>query len=215
MVKILLKALVVVFFFILLSSGAYAISLGSVAKNKFDEISNDESTKFTMLFWNIENESYTVKLSVKESPKDWVVIIDPIEFILNKSVGEEYVSLPYLNENIRAKVVNVFVKPDIKSETGKYFIVIKAETELPRLEINGMNMIPERLFQFEINLKSFTNSNDNVDKKLEFHENSVDVKNEKIEMKNLTIENKLNKEYFYFIAVFLIITISIIIYKKS
>jgi len=216
MVSLLHKTLVVILFFILLSPEVYAISLGSTAKNKFAEISDVESVKFKMLFWNVEEEPYTVELSVKEAPKDWIVIIDPDEFILNKSIGEEYIKLPYISENIRTKVVNLFVKPVRDSKPGKYFVLIKAETELPQNEKNGIAIIPGRLFKFEIDFKGFESSN-NIENKeiIEFSVNGFDSKNEDLKISNSKNENQINKKYFYFIITILIILTSIIIYKKS
>lgn len=206
------KILIIILFFALLSSDVYAISLGSVVKSNVAETSNSESIKFTMLFWNVENESYTVKLSATDSPKDWTIIIDPNEFILNNSVGEEYIKLPYMDENAKAKVVNIFVKPDSNSKPGKYFISIKAEA-IPQNEINDVAIIPEKLFRFEVNLKGFTMSNDNIENNIEYSKGELKVENPKIN--NLKIENKINKEYFYFIVISLVILTSIIIYKKS
>jgi len=216
MVKVLLKTLVIILFFILLSSEVYAINFGSIAKNEFAEISNGKSTKFKMLFWNIENESYTVKLSIKEAPKDWIVIIDPNEFVLNKSIGEEYIKLPYMEENIKAKVVNLFVKSDNNSEPGKYFVIIKAETKILQNEENGITIIPERIFKFEIDLKGFVTSSDigNKENIIEFSENGFNSNNEILKITNSKDKNQIDKKYFYFIIIFLIIIISIIIYKK-
>ncbi len=216
MVKVLLKTLVITLFFILLSSEIYAISFGSIAKNEFAEISNGKSTKFEMLFWNIENESYIVKLSIKEAPKDWIVIIDPNEFVLNKSIGEEYIKLPYMKENIKAKVVNLFVKPDSNSEPGKYFVIIKAETKIFQNKENGITVVPERIFKFEIDLKGFVTSNDieNKENIIGFSGNGFHSNDEILKISNSKNKNQMGKKNFYLVIIFLVIVISIIIYKK-
>jgi len=211
MAKILLKISVIILFLILLASKAYAINLGSVAKNNFAETSSGESTKFTMLFWNAESKSYDVRLSVKEYPKDWIVIVDPAEFVLDKSVGEEYVSLPYSNENVKAKVVNIYVKPDKDSKPGDYSVVVKAETILKQNEINGVTIVPERLFKFEVSLKGPASSVDNykapAGNNIEYNIVSKEKSDEKI-------SDTYDKKYFYFIALAMIVLFSIIIYKK-
>jgi len=211
MVNSVLKILIIILLFIILPTKIYAINLGSVVKNNFVEITNTESAKFTMLFWNIENESYNIRLSIKDAPKDWIILTDPTEFILNKSIGEEYITLPYLNENVRAKVVNIFVKPIENSKPGNYSVVIKAETELAQNEINDMNIIPERLFKFEINLKSV------VEPSYERVENSIkyiDFKNEsKVEGVNENYSS-VDKNFLYFFVVLTIILASVMIYKK-
>lgn len=215
MVKILLNISAIFIFLILLSSGAYAINLGSVTRNSFAEISNGESTKFTMLFWNMESESYSVRLLVKDSPKDWVVIIDPDEFMLNKSTGEEYINLPYSNENVKAKVVNIFVKPDSSSKPGKYSVTIKAETDLNQNESNELSVIPERLFTFEINLKGFTTPDNIVESKVKIPTDEIETKNDSLESYYLKVDDKTDKKYFYLAIFSLVIIVSIIIYKKS
>ncbi len=201
----------------MLSSEVHAINLGSVAKNKFAEISNDESVKFKMLFWNVENESYTMKLSVKEAPKDWVIIIDPNEFILNKSIGEEYIKLPHIKENIKAKVVNLFVKADSNSKPGKYFVMIEAEIKIFKNETTDITIVPRKLFKFEIELMDFDTNLNNVIKNketmIEFSGNSFDH-NDEILISNGKNGKQIDRKYFYSIVIFLIVLISIIIYKK-
>jgi hypothetical protein len=210
MVKMPLRTLIIIIFLILLSSNVYAISLGSLVKDKTGEVSKDESIKFKMLFWNVENEAYDVELSVKEAPKDWIVIISPAEFILNKSIGEEYVSLPY-SENVKAKVVNLYVKPDKYSEPGKYFVVIGAETRLEN-EVNGMNVVPERLFKFEVNVEGLIAAKNDTNK-ISLSENEIKTESKDLVAGN--IEVKPDKKYFYSVIVLLVMTISIILYKKS
>ncbi len=209
------KILMIILFLILLSSNAYAINLGSVTRNSFIEISNGESTKFTMLFWNSESESYGVRLLVKDSPKDWIVIIDPDEFTLNKSTGEEYINLPYSNENVKAKVVNIFVKPDNFSKPGKYSVTIKTETDLNQSEANQLSVIPERLFTFEIDLKGLATSNDTVESIVKIPTNEIETKDESLESYYLKVDDKTDKKYFYLAILSLVVIVSIIIYKKS
>ena len=205
----------IILFLILISSNAYAINLGSVEKNSFAEISDGESAKFTILFWNSESEPYGVKLLVKDSPKDWVVIINPDEFTLNKSIGEEYINLPYSNENVKAKVVNIFVKPDSSSKPGKYSVTIKAETDLNQNESNEISVIPERLFTFEINLKGLTTSDNIVESKVKTPTNKIEARNDSLESYYLKADDKTDKKYFYLAIVSLVVIVSIIIYKKS
>ncbi len=195
--------------------------MGSVAKNKFAEISNDESVKFKMLFWNAEDESYIMKLSIKESPENWTVILDPAEFALKKTIGEEYINLPHTNEIIKAKVVNLFVKPGSNSEPGKYFVTIKAEPELSQRETGNINVIPARILKFEIDFKGFDilgskNINEEQKNTIEFFENGLEYNGESVKISNSgNEEKKTDKKYFYFIIIFLVVIISIIIYKKQ
>jgi len=199
--------------FSLISQRAYALNLGSIVKNNYVVISNQESEKVKMLFWNIDENSYTVRLTASDIPENWIVIIDPHEFVLNKTTGEEYISLPDVNEQIRAKVVNIFIKPDNNSKQGKYFIIIRAETLLPQSEINGINFIPERLYKIEVDLKEIFFSNETErENKMEISGNHI-VKNGDIKKDNMP-DKFANKEYFYLSILFLISFASIILYKK-
>jgi hypothetical protein len=214
MVKVCLSVLVVILFLILLSSEVYAINLGSIVKNKFTEISKDESAKFKMLFWNVESKSYIVKLTVKEAPKDWIVLFDPSKFVLDKTIGEEYINLPYTDENIKAKIVNVFVKPVSKARSGKYFVVVKAETKLSQNEKNGITFVPQRLFEFEVDIKGFNTTESAESINIEFSENKVDTDNENLKVINLENENNISRTYFYLAIIFLVLVMATIIYKK-
>ena len=220
MVKVLLKTMVMsILFLILLSSEVYALNMGSVAKNKIAEISIGESAKFKMLFWSFENEAHIVKLSIKESPEGWTIIIDPDEFILNKTIGEEYISLPYTNENIKAKVVNLFAKPSSNSKPGKYLVSIKSEIRLPQNEKNAITIVPGTILNFVVELEGFDITESNViieseENKIDFSENGFEANGENLIISNSKNERIMNKNYFYFLIVFLVIVISIIIYKK-
>jgi uncharacterized membrane protein len=209
MERVLLKSFAIIFF-VLLSTEVYAINLGSIVKNDFAQTTNYESVKFKMLFWNVESESYTLKLTVKEAPEDWTVIIDPDEFVLNNSVGEEYIKLPYMNENTRAKVVNLFVKPDLNSKAGNYSVFVEAETKTSD-ETSGIEIVPQRLMKFVIDLRGIETS-DEVDSNIPPEGNNQN-ESENSELIS-TGEDIENNSYFYFIVLFLVIIASIILYKK-
>ncbi len=211
MVKASLKVLTLVLLLAMLSSRAYALNLGSVARNRFAEVSNNDSARLTILFWNVDSELYTIRLSVKESPKDWIVIFDPDEFVLNRTTGDEYISLPYTNEMVMAKAVNVFVKPDVKSKSGEYGVVVKAETIFSSGEVNGMSVVPERLFAFTVRVNGLENS-DSVIESPEPSGNVMELENDVPE--NGSVKNESSKYYFYSIAAMLIVITSIVIYKK-
>ncbi len=197
------KILLIILFFILLSSDVYAINFGAFVKDKTSTIIVGESKKLTAIFWNSADEPYKVILTIDESPNDWIVVLDPSEFILNKTIGEEYISLPYTEEIIKAKVVNLFVKADGNSKSGKYYITIRAES-VPFTNNGNLNVISERLFRFEINLDAMSYNNDNV--------NHNDDVNWNLKLSN----NDRDTESFYFnpFTMLLIFLILIIIYKK-
>jgi hypothetical protein len=197
---------IIIIFLAILSMRAYAISMGTVVKNDFARISIDESARFTILFWNIEDNDYKVELSVKESPKDWTVIIEPNNFVLNSSVGKEYINLPY--GRIKAAPINVIVKPPSSVGFGNYEIIINARSELPN---SGITLSQERLFKFVVE----------VGNPLFFKETGKQKDNNQKEKQTVTGESiSLEKEnnnsnYFYLIIILIIILASFLIYKYS
>lgn len=192
----------------MLSVRVYATNMGTVAKNDFVKIEISESAKFKILFWNVENESYQVKLYVKEIPENWIAIIEPNNFILNSSVGKEYIKLPYTTENIKATPIDVIVKPTNSAKPGKYEIVITANSESPSSEIS---LSQGRLFKFIVEIENpiyFDNSKNNDINPNEENENTA------ITAANLKQEYN-NPNYFYLIITTLIILVSFLIYKYS
>ncbi len=216
MAKLPHKKLAFILFLILLSSRVYAINFGSVVKDNFAETTNDESVRFTVLFWNAEDVSYTTKLSVKNAPKEWTVIIDPEEFVSNKTNGEEYIKLPYTDELIKTKVVNLFVKPDGNSEPGNYSVVIRAETKLSQNSESDITIVPERTFEFEIDLKGFETLGETRNgNSIEFSGDGFDSNNEILKTGGPKEDGQASKNIFYFAIMLLIIITSMLIYKKS
>jgi hypothetical protein len=194
-------------FLIILSTRAYAISMGTVVKNDFAKIEVGESANFKVLFWNIENESYKVELDKKEAPENWVIIVEPNNFNLNASVGKEYIKLPYENDYVKATPVDIIVKPANSTNPGKYDIVVIARASLPSNEI-GFSQ--ERLFKFVVEINNplfFEDSkkqNQNIYQNKENQDTSIEI--------NLSQEN-VNFNYFYITSILLILLISFLIYK--
>jgi len=203
--NLLLKLLVLFIFALLLSQRAYAINLGSLVKSDFAQISIGESAKFKILFWNSEEDSYEMRLSVKNYPEGWTVIIDPDEFILNRSVGEEYISLPYMNDNIRAKVVNIFIKPDEKSLTGNYSIAIESYA-ITNFE-GVLSVLPKNSFQLKVSLKGIeTQENNDI---------PLEVSEEKdIEVFEHVNDTQQNKSITYMFFIIIVVIASLVVYKK-
>jgi hypothetical protein len=204
------KIILVAIIFILLSSRAYSMNLGSAQKNDYASIDSYESAKFKMLFWNSENDTYMVNITAVDFPKDWTVIIDPNDFYLSRSTGEERISLPYTKETVMAKTVMIYVKPDTNSLSGAYSVSIRAQTKMPEMQTSGMNMVSEKLFKFTVNLSSTASSekvagNVTVEHSLE----TQVVKNETV-----VTEKGESSNPAFAIAVILVAVASIILYKK-
>jgi uncharacterized membrane protein len=206
------KILLAVIIFILLSSRAYSMNLGSAQRSDYASIDASESAKFKMLFWNSGNDTYMVNLTVVDYPKDWTVIVDPQDFYLSKSTGEEQISLPYTQEIVMAKAVSVYVKPDSSSPSGLYSVSVSAQTKMPEMQTSGMNMVSEKIFKFKINLSSTATSEKEIDNVTVEHSFEAEVG------KNSTMSVVTQKEEGgspgFAIAVILVAAASIIIYKK-
>jgi len=197
---------VIILFSLLLSSGAYAISMGSVVKNDFEKITNSESAKFTLLFWNIDKESYRVRLDIRELPNDWIIIIEPNNFILNASVGKEYINLPYMNDGVKATPVEVIVKPITSTRPGKYNITLSSRTESPS---DGISFSQERLFNFIVEVENptyFESSEEQIANQYNENTSSLSYR--------LNLENN-DLCYFYVIIIIIILLFSFLIYKYS
>jgi len=199
-----MKILKIIFLFLIIfSAETYALSMGTVVKNDFAKIAIDESAKFTVLFWNVENESYQVELYVKEAPENLVVIVEPNNFVLNSSTGKEYIKLPYKNEYIKATPVDIIVKPS-SSKPGRYNISIIARSILPQ---NNISFSQERIFKFLVEVENplyFESSNEQ--EVIQNHQNQY------LEQENLV---DTSSNYFYPIVILIILLISFLIYKYS
>jgi hypothetical protein len=114
-------------------------------------IYNGDSVVFKILVWN-RGDPYLVRFRVSSLPEGWSVIVNPNNFILN-STPEGYVenmNLPGLTEPLKAKVVNVFVKPPETAGEGVYNIAIDATAGNPGEQIS---ILQERTFNFEVEIK--------------------------------------------------------------
>ncbi|MEM7825070.1 MAG: hypothetical protein QXO27_03815 [Candidatus Aenigmatarchaeota archaeon] len=201
--KKLLSLIVILSFFLMIQTVG-AISMGSVIKKDTISIKANESTKFTILFWNVEENSYKVNLEVKDAPKDWFVNIQPKEFILNSSTGKEYISLPYMDNIIKALPVEVFVKPE-NAHTDKYFIIIKARAGIPGKDISFFQEREFKLTVEIIDLQSQKETKSNISEITK-------------ESRHLTggFLAQVNINYIFYIISFVsILVISLLIYKYA
>ncbi|MEM7822315.1 MAG: hypothetical protein QXI23_02395, partial [Candidatus Aenigmatarchaeota archaeon] len=172
-----------------------------LVKKDFTSIEANDTTKFTILFWNTEETPYQVKLKVVEIPKGWFISLQPKEFMLSSSVGEEYVSLPYTSKPVKAFPVDVFVKPE-NAKPGSYQIVIKAKAGLPS---RGITFFQEREFKLTVNIRGE-----------KIQDNGIEVL-EKTTTLPLREENsgQTSSVFTYLFAIFCILVVSLLIYKYA
>lgn len=205
---------------------AGAMSMGTVVKKDTMTITNDGLAKFTILFWNVENNSYNVELYVKELPKGWLVNIQPEEFMLNSSSGSEHVVLSS-DKTVKAFPVNVSVVPE-NPEPGKYQITLVARAGVNK---EGMSFFQEREFRLNVNVTE-SKSSSVFSKIIEsiksltgrFLENSEESKSDvesiytNSRLKSFTgmIVGIFHSTYFlYFAIVVCILVVSLTIYKYA
>ncbi|MEM5855421.1 MAG: hypothetical protein QXY24_03695 [Candidatus Aenigmatarchaeota archaeon] len=195
------KILGVLVFLISLFQVTEAMNFGSLVKKDFTSIEANDTTKFTILFWNTEETPYQVKLEVVEIPKGWFISLQPKEFMLSSSVGEEYVSLPYTSKPVKAFPVDVFVKPE-NAKPGSYQIVIKAKAGLPS---RGITFFQEREFKLTVNIRGE-----------KIQDNGIEVL-EKTTTLPLREENsgQTSSVFTYLFAIFCILVVSLLIYKYA
>jgi uncharacterized membrane protein len=198
-----LNVLIPFVMFLLAVQTAQAISMGTVVKKDLINIRNDESAKFTILLWNVEDVSYDVELQVKEAPKDWLVIIQPDKFALNSSVGEEYIKLPYTDENVKAFPVNVYVKPS-NPNPGRYDILVEARAGSPKA---GVSFFQERMFKLTVNVTGLQSESETGNVESNSTENFQPLADKL---------NNQNSNYVLFVLIFVgILVVSWSIYKYA
>jgi hypothetical protein len=198
MVKVLSFALAL----IILASCCHAISMGSLVKERYIKINENETAMFKALFWNVENKTYEIELVTKNTPQNFTVMIKPERFFLDNAKGTEYILLPYVSTAVKAVPVDIIVIPPAFAE-GRYNFTI-----VERIVSNesGIIFLPESSINLVLDIlgHSIKNDNDVASIVIETPENITEVKN---------YDNYEN--IFYIIIIVAILLISMTIYKLS
>ncbi|MEM7819639.1 MAG: hypothetical protein QXD48_02310 [Candidatus Aenigmatarchaeota archaeon] len=194
MVKILSFFIALILFF----SYAHAIGIGSSIRNNYIKIIENETVTVKAIFWNRENNTYEIEIYAKDVPENFSIFIEPNKFLLNRTTGSEYIILPSPNEVISATPVLIKIFP-IGAIWGQYNITIIAKIVLPE---NKITFLQEQEFRLIIDTDK-----QNYNEKNE-HVNNISI----IETDK---ENDEQKDNNYIIAIFIILLISVIIYKLA
>lgn len=149
--------LVIILSMIMLAGSANAISLGSLLKDDFREISGGEEGDFNILVWNRESEPYPLVFEVDSYPKGWNIVIEPRELSLSNSPqGDvEGMSLPGVDKVIMAKKVKVIVSVPA-GEDGKHEILLRAIAGDRKSDIS---VLQERTFRLRVGVTEYKNEN--------------------------------------------------------
>jgi uncharacterized membrane protein len=202
----------ILFSFMLLTSGAYAMSMGSLVRNGVDSISSNESAMFTIIFWNAGSDTYEVVLNPRSVPEGWAAVIEPKDFYLNSSSGNEYISLPYIGEPVKATVVKVIIKPTFSAPTGKYNVTVTAVSKYPGSDI-GFSQ--ERVFNLVVDFSNHVVFENHSQKT-----SATIVSGSANEFQNITSiavgeRGGEDASYLYLAVTLVIVLFSFIVYKYS
>jgi len=125
--KLLKLAIIVIVVWAILPAAAQSINFGTLLKDNQVKITPGSTADFTILVWTLIEEEYPVMFTIKEVPKDWKVIINPTgDFVLNQDPEEPTEIMLLGNENVKAKVIKVYVKTPSGAADGEYKVKISA-----------------------------------------------------------------------------------------
>lgn len=156
--------LILVVLFSLILKNVYSLSFGSLIKENYAELNQNESKEFIILLWNSGESPINVKFKEKSIPENWFVVFKTEEIVIqptnieNKEENVEYVSTS--SGYVKAIPVRIIIRPSDTSKKGIYQVIISA---IANEEKNGLiNMIQERDFIFKINVTASNNYNKNI-----------------------------------------------------
>lgn len=154
-IKISKQIFALVLFTVLFLPIVQSINLSTIQKNKYSQVMIGESTEFIILFWNTENYSFPIELSVKQAPEEFSVLIRPEKFMLEPSYTDqsstggsrEYVNTP--QGIVLVTPVKIIVKPSNSVEVGEYDIYVRT---VSRSTETGITPILEKTLKFTVNV---------------------------------------------------------------
>lgn len=175
-------------FWLIFSNLTSALNFGTLVPKNLKEVSVNQTVSFKIFFYTLENESYNLRISVRQKPEDWEVLVIPSNFILNNSFKSEEV-LYKDGKKIPLFPVNVITKTS-DSNQSLNSIILEARIEN---ESEGIKAIPAQLIELKIKLLNFSSP----------------------QPLTLNVETKPKKRFDWFpiFAILLILIVSFLIYK--
>ncbi|VVB60827.1 Uncharacterised protein [uncultured archaeon] len=129
-----------------------AMNLGTLQKQSSADIGAGETAVFHILFWNAQDQEYSVKISDSKMPQGWTVIVNPKQFLLNSTPAgnTERIYLPGAKNTVIAEVADIYVIVPKNESIGNYIVSIMAAAG------NGTGpgflLMQERQFSFDVNV---------------------------------------------------------------
>lgn len=161
---------------------ADAFNLGMLQKSLSANVSAGDTAAFRVLFWNADEIGYTLSINKINAPENWLIIIQPNNFLLNNSLKEniERIYLPGNKTTINAKASDIYITIPEKETVGVYQIVLNA---IAGNEKNtGFSLFQERKIMFQVNVikgseQKINESGDNEPRRTVFIDTSSSIDN--------------------------------------
>jgi len=149
--KIKISIVSILLSFLLLQNTVLAF--GTTQKNTRSVVNPMQTAEFTILFWNIKESSFPVKLRSRQVPEGMLVLIEPEEFMLDYSIvtsfpaekGRDYINTQY--GLMLTKPVKVSVKVEETVDYGEYSFLVTATAGEPT---SGVSALLEKTFMLSI-----------------------------------------------------------------
>jgi hypothetical protein len=165
-----------IIFLLLILPCVFALNLGSLVKNDYAELEENQTASFEIIIWS-KDENYTIFLQEKNYPNDWLISINP-KVVSSKDKEAVYVNVG--ESYVRAHKINVVINP-MNPKPGDYMITLSASAYQPEEKIN---VIQEREFSFKVKiLGNATNTSSSITRVETGEKLSQPLKAEKVESK--------------------------------
>ena len=189
-----------------------SVSLGSFTRKNSATVEAGEKITFDVLFWNLADDPYYLKLHESNIPDGWRIRIEQNDFLMETTEIEkppfgnnDYINLPNIGV-IMPHRVEIEIQTSSNTKEGNYEIFIIATTSKSNKDIS---VSQERDINFKIKVlnNQEENENENLDEQEETSNQNIQTKkitalkatqennNEtlKKEENNTEIQNKENK----------------------